>query len=200
MVVDGGSRLTYGEWDRRSDTMAAALAQRGAARGARVLLVFDNARWTDFAVGQVNHGGRLEEGRHWQETPKASARRAAIWADAREWPRSRRSRRRCVLVQRVRLWASTVQHGQATVGEEVPGGHVLDPRASLRSRMASSTSAWWRWEASSAKRHSRSVRNAKGCQCGQSWAWAMSMRRVRRTMRRRPCGRRPSSLDRSLFR
>lgn len=106
-----------------------------------------------------------------------------------------------VLVQRVRLWASTAQHGQATVGEEVPGGHMLEPRALLEVPNGELDLGVVAMEGVQRQASpSRSVRNAKGCQCGQSWAWAMSMRRVRRTMRRRPCGRRPSSLDRSFFR
>lgn len=59
LVVDGGPALTYRQWEDRSGAVARALAQRGVAHGDRVLLVFDNHRWTDFAVSYV---GVLEAG------------------------------------------------------------------------------------------------------------------------------------------
>lgn len=50
LIVHGGGSLTYGTWDRRSDEVARGLVGRGVRRGDRVALLFDNARWTDFAV------------------------------------------------------------------------------------------------------------------------------------------------------
>lgn len=50
LVVDDGPTLTYGRWDERSDAMARGLSAGGVAAGDRVALLFDNARWTDYAV------------------------------------------------------------------------------------------------------------------------------------------------------
>lgn len=48
-----GNRLTYEEWDHRSDAMALGLGQRQLQHGARVALWFDRAHWADFAVAAV---------------------------------------------------------------------------------------------------------------------------------------------------
>ena len=53
LVVDGGDRLTYGEWEERSDAAARGLVAHGARLGDRIALLFDNARWTDYAVAYV---------------------------------------------------------------------------------------------------------------------------------------------------
>lgn len=53
LVVDGGATLTYAAWERRADTAAAALVQRGVQPGDRVVLHFDNADWVDYAVGYL---------------------------------------------------------------------------------------------------------------------------------------------------
>jgi len=53
MVVDGGGSLTFGSWDHRSDTAAAGLAARGVQSGDRVALLFDSARWIDYAVAYL---------------------------------------------------------------------------------------------------------------------------------------------------
>jgi len=50
LVVEGSQGLTYGDWHRRSDAIAAAMVQRGVGGGDRVVLVFDAAHWTDCAV------------------------------------------------------------------------------------------------------------------------------------------------------
>jgi hypothetical protein len=50
-------------------------------------------------------------------------------------------------VQRSRLWAR-VEHQPGSVGRVHPGGQWLRPAPSLRSRIASSCTAWWRWSAS----------------------------------------------------
>ncbi len=51
-AVDRGERLTYAAWDRRSDGVAAGLL--GALEpGGRVALVFDGARWTEYAVASL---------------------------------------------------------------------------------------------------------------------------------------------------
>ena len=53
LAVDGGPSLTYAQWDRRADAAGRALATAGAGRGDRVALLFDNARWTDYAVAYL---------------------------------------------------------------------------------------------------------------------------------------------------
>ena len=53
LVVHGGESLDYEGWDRRSDAVARGLSGRGIAGGDRVALFFDNARWTDSAVGYL---------------------------------------------------------------------------------------------------------------------------------------------------
>lgn len=53
LVVDGGASLTYGAWEQRSGALARGLRARGVAPGDRVALLFDNARWTDYAVAYV---------------------------------------------------------------------------------------------------------------------------------------------------
>lgn len=50
LIVEGGRRLTYGSWDRRSSAAARGLADRGVVKGDAVAVVFDNARWDDYAV------------------------------------------------------------------------------------------------------------------------------------------------------
>ncbi|MGI8624376.1 MAG: condensation domain-containing protein, partial [Solirubrobacteraceae bacterium] len=50
--MDGGERLTYGAWEERSDAVAAGL-RRAVEPGARVALLFDGDRWTDYAVAYV---------------------------------------------------------------------------------------------------------------------------------------------------
>jgi acyl-CoA synthetase (AMP-forming)/AMP-acid ligase II/acyl carrier protein len=53
LVVDGGEQLTYGDWDRRSEAAARGLVAQGARPGDRIALLFDNARWTDYAVAYM---------------------------------------------------------------------------------------------------------------------------------------------------
>ena len=53
LVVDGGDRLTYEDWERRSDAAARGLAAHGVRQGDRIALLFDNARWTDYAVAYM---------------------------------------------------------------------------------------------------------------------------------------------------
>lgn len=60
MSVAGRDELRYGAWERRSNALARGLLSRGIRPGDRVILVFDAARWTDFAVA-------------WAATAKASA-------------------------------------------------------------------------------------------------------------------------------
>jgi non-ribosomal peptide synthetase component F len=52
LAVDGGERLTYGAWEQRSNAVAAALGTMVGA-GASVALVFDSARWPEYAVAHV---------------------------------------------------------------------------------------------------------------------------------------------------
>ncbi len=53
LVVDGGSSLTYAEWDQRSNAAARALVAAGVGSGDRVALFFDNAHRADYAVAYV---------------------------------------------------------------------------------------------------------------------------------------------------
>lgn len=53
LVVDGGERLTYGDWDGRSNALARGLVANGARPGDHIALLFDNARWTDYAVAYL---------------------------------------------------------------------------------------------------------------------------------------------------
>ena len=48
--VDGAETLTYGEWEARSNAVARGLVARRVRTGDRVALLFDNDRWTDYAV------------------------------------------------------------------------------------------------------------------------------------------------------
>ncbi len=53
LVVDGRGSLTYRGWQRRSAAAARGLAGTGVAPGDRVGLFFDNAWWTDYAIGYL---------------------------------------------------------------------------------------------------------------------------------------------------
>lgn len=53
LIVDGGPTLRYRDWEERSDSAARGLAAAGVSPGDRVALLFDNARWTDYAVAYV---------------------------------------------------------------------------------------------------------------------------------------------------
>ena len=53
LMVEGDRLLTYGAWDRRSDAAARGLVARGVSRNDVVALVFDNARWDDYAVSYL---------------------------------------------------------------------------------------------------------------------------------------------------
>ncbi len=53
LVVHGGETLDYEAWDRRSEAVARSLAGRGVGRGDRVAILFDNSRWTDYAVAYL---------------------------------------------------------------------------------------------------------------------------------------------------
>lgn len=53
LVVDGAGSLTFGEWDSRSNAVARGIEARGVRPGHRVALVFDSARWVDYAVSYV---------------------------------------------------------------------------------------------------------------------------------------------------
>ena len=86
--------------------------------------------------------------------------------------------------QRLRLCARTAQASQAPLAAKRPEGQCSSP-LSLSSRMASSTTAWLRWNRSA----SVVVRvllqmNAWWRQVGHIAAWAVSASRVRRTTSR----------------
>ena len=49
-LIAGGARVTYRELDEASDRMAGALAERGLARGDRVIVFMDNCRETVVAI------------------------------------------------------------------------------------------------------------------------------------------------------
>ncbi|MPZ65287.1 MAG: AMP-binding protein [Pseudonocardiaceae bacterium] len=53
LLVESGRTLTYGDWDRRSDAVAARLAHRGVCSGDVVALFFSNERWDDYAVAYL---------------------------------------------------------------------------------------------------------------------------------------------------
>lgn len=53
LVVDGGPTLAYRAWDERSTATARGLAAMGVTPGDRVALLFDNARWTAYAVAYL---------------------------------------------------------------------------------------------------------------------------------------------------
>ena len=53
LAVDNGDTLTYRDWDARSDAVAHGMVGADVMPGARVALLFDNARWTDYAVAYV---------------------------------------------------------------------------------------------------------------------------------------------------
>ena len=50
-VVDGVGRLTYADWESRSNAAARGLRDRGLGSADRVVLWFDTSRWSEFAVG-----------------------------------------------------------------------------------------------------------------------------------------------------
>jgi hypothetical protein len=54
-----------------------------------------------------------------------------------------------VAIQRSRLWARVAMTSQAALARKLPEGQWRSPAPSLRSRMASSQTAWRRWSASS---------------------------------------------------
>ena len=50
MIVDGRGRMSYGDWETRSNVIARNLIQRGLTAGDRVVTFFENAEWLDFAA------------------------------------------------------------------------------------------------------------------------------------------------------
>jgi len=50
LMLDDARRLTYREWDQRSDTVAYRLRRRGLHAGEQVGLVFSASGWLDYAV------------------------------------------------------------------------------------------------------------------------------------------------------
>jgi acyl-coenzyme A synthetase/AMP-(fatty) acid ligase len=53
VAVEGGSALTYGQWDERSSAMARGLQRAGVRCGDRVALVSDLAGWSQYAVSYL---------------------------------------------------------------------------------------------------------------------------------------------------
>ncbi|MGH9067134.1 MAG: AMP-binding protein, partial [Acidimicrobiales bacterium] len=53
LAVEDARRLTYGDWDDRSNHAARGLAGRGAQPRQAVALVFDNSCWDDYAVAYL---------------------------------------------------------------------------------------------------------------------------------------------------
>jgi acyl-CoA synthetase (AMP-forming)/AMP-acid ligase II/acyl carrier protein len=51
--VIGGERLTFSQWERRSNAVAHGLRERGVNRGAHVLLPCDVADWIEYAIAYV---------------------------------------------------------------------------------------------------------------------------------------------------
>jgi hypothetical protein len=60
-----------------------------------------------------------------------------------------RTPRPSVAVQRSRLWARVAASSQAALALNCPEGRCASPLPALRSRMASSQTAWRRWSVSS---------------------------------------------------
>jgi acyl-CoA synthetase (AMP-forming)/AMP-acid ligase II/acyl carrier protein len=50
ILVPGARRLTFGEWEARSNAVAHGLLRRGLRRGDRVALVYGGEGWIDYAV------------------------------------------------------------------------------------------------------------------------------------------------------
>ena len=50
LTVDGRGSMSYGDWERRSNTIARNLIRLGVAVGDRVVTFFENAEWLDFAA------------------------------------------------------------------------------------------------------------------------------------------------------
>ena len=89
-------------------------------------------------------------------------------------------------IQRIRLWARVASTDQAALAVKVPDGQWAIPAPSFRSRMANSTTAWWRWSASrNTAVPSRSVMKAWCRHEGNNWA-CLPTNLVRRMMRRCP--------------
>lgn len=60
IIVDGGTFVTYAEWDRQSNAVAHGLLDLGVRRGDRVALFFGGVDWADYAVaylGVLKAGG-----------------------------------------------------------------------------------------------------------------------------------------------
>lgn len=53
VTVDGGSSMTFAQWETRSDTAAGVFRDRGVGRGDRVALLLENTEAVEFAVGYV---------------------------------------------------------------------------------------------------------------------------------------------------
>lgn len=53
LVVAGGGSMTYGEWERRSNSLARGLTELGVTGGDRVGLYFENTEWVDFAAAYM---------------------------------------------------------------------------------------------------------------------------------------------------
>lgn len=50
-LVDEDGRMTFAEWEARSNAAGRALAERGIRPDDRVALLFDNSAWLDNSVG-----------------------------------------------------------------------------------------------------------------------------------------------------
>ncbi|MET8338707.1 class I adenylate-forming enzyme family protein [Streptosporangium canum] len=50
VIVEGNGAMAFGEWERRSDTLAHGLLDRGVRPGDRVGLLFGSWDWIDFSV------------------------------------------------------------------------------------------------------------------------------------------------------
>lgn len=53
LMVESGRILCYRDWDRRSDSVASGLFNRGVQPGDAVGLLFSNQRWDDYAVAYL---------------------------------------------------------------------------------------------------------------------------------------------------
>jgi hypothetical protein len=111
---------------------------------------------------------------------RASSRRRSVRAARTVWPGRPRTE-----VQRRRLCARQAMTVQAAFAKNLPDGKCASAW-SLRSRIANSTTAWWRCSASTVARASvRFVTNGNSSQDGSSSPWRSRVR-TRRTISRRP--------------
>lgn len=53
LSLDGRTELTYGEWERRSETVAQVLLERGARKSQRIALTFTGMDWIEYGIAYL---------------------------------------------------------------------------------------------------------------------------------------------------